>query len=241
MNGAATYKVKDLKASGFVYNAGNPDTLQVLDSASTSTLAEYFYCDKVMADEICDFYHMPAGSCDMYIGWWDQKKGGVGVAAAGEDVIANGTGFYGDIRSGNDVAMQSSGEAPTKSTSYTTDGKRHPLFGCYIPKALKLKQLSASGFVYNEGNPDTLQVLDPVTTSTLAEYFYCDKVMADEICDFYHMPAGSCDMYIGWWNQKNGGVGVASADEDTVVIGETFFGDVRSLSEVTVNYPSSLD
>ena len=241
VSGATTYKMKDLTASGFAFNGGNPDTLQALDSASTSTKAEYLYCDKAMADALCEEYKMPAGSFDAYIGWWDQKKGGLGVAAADEDAIANGTGFLGDIRSGSDVAVQSSGEAPTKSTSYTTDGKRYPLFGCYIPKALKLKQLTASGFDYNGGNPDTLQVLDPVTTSTKAEYLYCDKVMADALCEEYKMPAGSFDAYIGWWDQKKGGLGVAPADEDDVVIGETFLGDIRSLSEVTVNFPSSLD
>ena len=241
VSGATTYKMKDVTATGFAFNGGDPDTLQTLDSASTSSKAMYFYLDKAEADALCEQMSMPAGSFDMYIGWWDQKKGGLGVAAADEDVIANGTGFLGNIRSGNDVAVQSSGEAPTKSTSYTTDGKRYPLFGCYIPKALKMKQLTASGFKYNGGDPDTIQFLDPVTTSSKAMYFYLDKAEADALCAQMSMPAGSFDAYIGWWDQKKGGLGVADASEDDVVIGETFLGNVRSLSAVTVNYPSSLD
>ena len=241
VNGAATYKMKDLTVTGLAYDIVDPDTLQTLNSASSSSTAMYFYLDKAGADALCKQMGYPEGSFDVYIGWWDQARGGLGVGSANEDVIANGTGFYGNIRSGNDVAVQASGEAPTKSTSYTTDGKRHPLFGCYIPKTLKLKQLTASGLKYDIVDPDVIQFLNPVTSSSTTMYFYLDKASADALCKQMGYPEGSFDAYIGWWDQARGGLGVGDASEDEVAVGATFFGNIRSLSEVTINYPSSLD
>ena len=105
----------------------------------------------------------------------------------------------------------------------------------------KMKDITATGLAYDIVDPDTLQTLNSASSSSTAMYFYLDKAGADALCQQMGYPEGSFDVYIGWWDQARGGLGVGDASEDEVAVGATFFGNIRSLSEVTINYPSSLD
>ena len=238
--GGETFKLGSVKAVDFDIDF---DMLQKLDANTTAPIGFYAYCSKELADEIAlGEDGGKAGDCDNLIGWWDTFNGSLGdedYRMDNED-IDNGQAFLGLMTSGNNVKLVTSGEAPVVSTSIFTDMNESPFIASYIPRTLKLKQISCNDF---DIDFDMLQKLDANTTAPIGFFAYCSKELADEIAlGEDGGKAGDCDNLIGWWDTFNGSLGDEDyrMDNEDVNPGDSFLGLMTSGNDVEIMFPSSL-
>lgn len=217
------------------------DMLQVIDSTSLNAINLFVYCDKATADFIAEDNGEAAGSYDELIGWWD------GFAGIGEDDAAMngfpvnpGFGFMGYFESGNIIKFISSGSAPTKATSITTDGTKSPTIINYVPKTLTLGNIVPVDGTMSPDD-DMLQLIDSTSLNAVKLYIYCDKTTADFIAEDNGEAAGSYDELIGWWDGFAGiGEDDASYNDEEVPAGTGFMGYFESGNEITFQFPSAL-
>ena len=103
VGGGTTYKLKDLKPTGFDPDA---DMIQVINPTTLATDARYVYLGKEVADAIAEEEGVAAGTYDHLIGWWDPVIG-VGEDGARKDdtPVLAGAAFLGLFESGNEISF----------------------------------------------------------------------------------------------------------------------------------------
>ncbi len=238
LSGGSTYKLGSIKPTNF---DPDNDMIQLIDPTTLGRSAAYVYlsAEIAAAAEVED--GAEPGEYDGLIGWWDASTGpdlDEGIKADNVDIDV-GQAFLGKFDSGNDVEFLSSGEAPTVSTSISTDSARQPFFASYIPKTIKLGQIVPEDF---DPDNDMIQVIDPATLGRSAAYVYlsAEVAAAAEVED--GAEPGEYDGLIGWWDASTGpdlDEGI-KADNVNVNPGDAFLGKFDSGNDITFNFPSSL-
>ena len=238
VSGATTYKLKDITVDGMIYGQ---DIIQTLSPDTTVSDGMYAYVSKAFADQMAADQGLPPGTYDAMVGWWDMLKGGAGVpgAEAGDVDIKVGTGFLGQFLSLANAKVTSAGSAPLALTSIFTEGKSSPFISCYIPRTIKLKDITVNNMIYGQ---DIIQTLDPTTTVSDGMYAYVSKAFADQMAADQGLPPGTYDAMVGWWDMLKGGAGVPGAEAGEVDVnpGDAFLGQVLSLSNLEFVFPSSI-
>lgn len=223
VGGGSTFKLKEFVPTGMMGSLND----MILNPATTvaDPNGQYIY---VSLKECRDID--PTGGLDAMAGWW---VGSIGGISANEEEIPVGQAFLGLMLSSGSKSFQSSGEAPTVTTSYTTDGSMYPFFGNYLPKTIKMKDIVPVGM--KGAQNDMIQVLNPATTvvDPSNQYIY---VSLEECRDID--PTGGLDAMAGWWI---GSIGGTSANEIDVPAGTAFLGLILSGTDpITYQFPSVL-
>ena len=237
--GGGTARLGDYKMVEGTYDADS-DNIQVIDPVSLDTSSLFAYCGPTRAAELVAEI---GGTVEDYIGWWDFAIGYFGEDGARADnyVIHPGDGFLGLFASGNAVQIVSSGEAPTVTTTFTTTGGEaaYQMIANYIPKAIPLKKIVPVDGTF-DADSDNLQIIDPATLDTTALLAYCGPTRAAELVAEM---GGKAEDYIGWWDFAIGYFGEdgAKADDYVITPGQGFLGMFASGSEITFQFPSSLN
>ena len=236
VSGASTYKLGDLKPADF--DVDN-DFIQIINPTTLASDAQYVYMSKEIADAAAEADGEEPGAYDALIGWWNPDIGVGEDGASADNVDINvGQAFLGLFDSGNDIGFLSSGEAPTVPTSINTDGARQPFFASYIPKTITLGQIVPEDF---DVDNDFIQVINPTTLGTDAQYVYMSKEIADAAAEADGEDPGAYDALVGWWNPDIGvGEDGASANNVSVAPGAAFLGLFDGGADITFNFPSSL-
>ena len=236
INGATTYKLKDLVPTDFDVDA---DAIQLINPTTLAADAQYVYMSKEIADAAAKEDGEEPGAYDELIGWWDPVIGvGEDGAAAGDTEIKVGQAFLGLFESGNDIKFQSSGSVPLTTTAISTDSKKKPFFANYLPKTIKLGAIVPENF---DVDADAIQVINPSTLAADAQYVYMSKEIADAAAKEDGEEPGAYDELIGWWNPVIGvGEDGASANGVDVAAGAAFLGLFESGNNITFNFPAAL-
>ena len=226
VDGSATFKLKELKPTGM--KSMNNDMIQTLNPATTVGDGLYLYFSLAESRELDS-----SGAYDEFVGWWKNAVGGENQGeVADETPITVGTAFLGQVVSGEGTSFQSSGEAPTYTTKFTTDGSMYPFFGNYLPKDLTLKDIVPVGM--KSMNNEMIQTLDPATTGGNGLYLYFSLAESRELDS-----SGAYDEFVGWWKNAVGGNGEV-ADATPVPAGTAFLGQIPSGSAIEFQFPSVL-
>jgi hypothetical protein len=144
-----TFMLKDLKVTGFNYEA---DEVRIIDPATsaTSTMLVYF----TEADGMG------------VTGWFDFAN----EADYNEIPLSLGTGFLTSFGSVTEVAFQSAGEVFNESPTVDCRGNKYQVIPNMLPRSVKLSEIVPTGFNYEK---DELRIINPATsaTSTMLVYF----------------------------------------------------------------------
>ena len=102
----------------------------------------------------------------------------------------------------------------------------------------KLKDLVPADFNVDE---DTIQIINPSTLGTDAQYVYMSKEIADAAAEEDGEEPGAYDELIGWWDPVVGvGEDGASANDVDVAAGAAFLGLFKSGVNITFQFPAAL-
>ena len=236
INGEATYKLKELIPTDFDPDS---DIVQLVNPTTLGTDAQYVYMSKEIADAAAEEDGEAPGAYDELVGWWDAGLGvGEDGAAVGETPIKVGQAFLGLFESGNNIKFQSSGSVPLTSTGISTDFKKQPFFSNYLPKVIALGTIVAEDF---DPDADIIQVVNPETLGTDAQYVYMSKEIADAAAAEDGEAPGAYDELVGWWDAALGvGEDGASANNVDVDAGAAFLGLFESGNNITFKFPAAL-
>ena len=214
--GGATYKLGEIKPTGITPD----DAIQIIDGNDLSLVTGlYAYLDPE---------YVPGE--EELAGWYDVLNGFVGDPTyKADDVdIKVGQAFLGNILTGATPTFQFAGEAPTVTTSVSSEGAMYPFFANYIPRAIPLNWRVPAGITPD----DAIQVIDGNDLSLVTGlYAYLDPE---------YVPGE--EELAGWYDVLNGFVGDPSykiGDDLLIQPGDGFLGNI--LTGVTVNFqfPSS--
>ena len=229
-NGSDTYLLGSVKATDMDPDI---DSLQLLDPDTTGVNGMYSYFSQDVADAMKE--DDPETDWDSFVGWWDVGMAGEEGHSRDNQEINVGQGFLGLVASGANITLQYAGEAPTVPTSISTGGSESPYVCNYLPKALKLSQITAEDM---DPDIDSLQVLDPNTTGVNGMYSYFSQDVADALKE--DDPETDWDSFVGWWDVGMAGEDGHSRNNEDVDAGAAFLGLIASGSNVTFNFPSVL-
>jgi hypothetical protein len=123
-----------------------------------------------------------------------------------------------------------------------TDSTLSPSIGAtFLPfsgaNSYKLGDITVSGMT--AGN-DIIQVLDPETTTTSAQYTYFSKAEADQMAIEEGGAAGDYDDFVGWWDNTNLFGDGGQAGDVPVAAGEAFLGLFSTRANIKFNFPKAL-
>lgn len=242
VDGKEFYLLKELVPTGL--SIDDNDMIQLLNTATTVSTKLFQYIDEETAKAIAsdmDDEEPEAAPHDWkdYKGWWDATD--VLGTSADNEQIPVGTAFLGNISSGNSVSFLSSGEAPTASTSFTTDGNKYPFFGNYLPKQIPLKKIVPVGLDIDSN--DMIQFLNPATTVSTKLFQYIGEEVAQGIAadlddeEPEEAPHNYLD-YMGWWDATD--VLGTSCDDEPIYAGTAFLGNISSGNKIEFQFPSVL-
>ena len=195
-----TYKLGDFKGVGMDITA---DFIQFLDPDTLESNVEAVYLDEDTYGE--------------FAGWWDYND--VGGTSLDEQTFPFNTSFLAAFTSGNAISFSYAGAVLKGERTFVTTSQS-PMFGNYLPKALTLADITASGM---DITADFIQILDPDTLDSNIEAVYLDEATYGE--------------YAGWWDYND--VGGTSLDETPVPAGQGFLGAFTSGNEISVTFPSA--
>ena len=128
-------------------------------------------------------------------------------------------------------------------TEFATETKMQPSFGaCFMPlngaMTYKLKDLVPTNFNVDD---DMIQIINPETLGTDANYVYMSKEIADAAAEADGEAPGAYDELIGWWNPDVGvGEDGGSAADVDVLPGMAFLGLFESGNNITFKFPAAL-
>ena len=128
-------------------------------------------------------------------------------------------------------------------TEFATETKKQPSFGaCFMPlngaMTYKLKDLVPTDFNVDD---DMIQIINPETLGTDANYVYMSKEIADAAAEADGEAPGAYDELIGWWNPDVGvGEDGGSAADVDVLPGMAFLGLFESGNNITFKFPAAL-
>ena len=197
-----TYKLGDFKATGM---DGTSDFIQFLDADTLESNVEAVYLDaETYGEELA--------------GWWDFND--VGGTPLDDQTFPFTTAFLSAFPSGNEITFTFAGGVLNGDKTFTTSAQS-PMFGNYLPKALTLADIVATGM---DGTSDFIQILDPDTLDSSIEAVYLDEeTYGKELA--------------GWWDFND--VGGTSLDDTPVPAGQGFLGAFPSGNEITITFPSA--
>ena len=197
-----TYKLGDFTASGM---DGTADFIQFLDADTLESNVEAVYLDE-------ETYGAELA------GWWDYND--VGGTSLDDQVFPFTTAFLAAFTSGNEISFSYAGSVLNGGRTFSTTSQS-PMFGNYLPRALTLADISATGM---DGTADFIQILDPDTLESNIEAVYLDaETYGSELA--------------GWWDYND--VGGTPLDDTPIPAGQGFLGAFTSGNEITVTFPAA--
>ena len=243
--GGDSVKLGSVKATGM---AGGADMIQVINPTTLGTSAQYTYYSDAQAK--AEAMEESEGDPEVYeevyaelkelIGWWAGRLGGTSANDVDIDV---GSGFLGLSADKNNISFECAGSVPLTATSYAPGAVKSPIVANYLPVSFYLKDLVVDNMA---GGADMIQVIDPETLGTTAQYTYYSAAQAEAEAmeesegdpEVYEEVYAELSELIGWWSGRLGGT---SADNVVVKPGDAFLGLSADANALTFNFKSALE
>lgn len=243
--GGDSVKLGSVKATGM---AGGADMIQVINPTTLGTSAQYTYYSDAQAK--AEAMEESEGDPEVYeevyaelkelVGWWAGRLGGTSANDVDIDV---GSGFLGLSADKNNISFECAGSVPLTATSYAPGAVKSPIVANYLPVSFYLKDLVVDNMA---GGADMIQVIDPETLGTTAQYTYYSAAQAEAEAmeesegdpEVYEEVYAELSELIGWWSGRLGGT---SADNVVVKPGDAFLGLSADANALTFNFKSALE